>query len=71
MLTLTNALTAIATVLYHHTSFARQQGDRMLNALWIVLSGMAIIFAVLGILFLVMVLLNKLVRPREKKDQKG
>ncbi len=43
----------------------------MLNALWIVLLGMAIIFAVLGILLLVMVLLSKLVRPREKEEQKG
>ena len=41
----------------------------MLNALWIVLLGMAIIFAVLGILLLVMALLNKLARPKE--DQKG
>jgi Na+-transporting methylmalonyl-CoA/oxaloacetate decarboxylase gamma subunit len=43
----------------------------MLNALWIVLLGMAIIFAVLGILLLVMVLLTKLVRPREKEEKKG
>ena len=43
----------------------------MLNALWIVLLGMAIIFAVLGILLLVMVLLSKLVRPKEKEEQKG
>jgi Na+-transporting methylmalonyl-CoA/oxaloacetate decarboxylase gamma subunit len=43
----------------------------MLNALWIVLLGMAIIFAVLGILLLVMVLLSRLVRPREKEEQKG
>ena len=44
----------------------------MLNALWIVLLGMAIIFAVLGILLLVMVLLGRLVRPRgtqEKEDK--
>jgi Na+-transporting methylmalonyl-CoA/oxaloacetate decarboxylase gamma subunit len=39
----------------------------MLNALWIVLLGMAIIFAVLGILLLVMVFLGKLVRPRKKE----
>jgi Na+-transporting methylmalonyl-CoA/oxaloacetate decarboxylase gamma subunit len=57
--------------LYHHPNFVRQQRDRMLNALWIVLLGMAIIFAVLGILLLVMVLLSKLVRPREKEEQKG
>jgi Na+-transporting methylmalonyl-CoA/oxaloacetate decarboxylase gamma subunit len=43
----------------------------MLNALWIVLLGMAIIFAVLGILLLVMVLLTKLVRPGEKEEKKG
>jgi len=67
----TNALTAIATVLYHHTNFARQEGCRMLNALWIVLLGMAIIFAVLGVLFLVMVLLSKLVRPRGKEEKRG
>ncbi len=41
----------------------------MLNAVWIVLSGMAIIFAVQGILFLVMVFVDKLVRPREQKEQ--
>jgi len=39
----------------------------MLNALWIVLLGMAIIFAVLGILLLVMTFLDKLVRPRGEK----
>ena len=43
----------------------------MLNALWIVLLGMAIIFAVLGILLLVMVILGKLVVPKEKKGTKG
>jgi len=43
----------------------------MLNALWIVLLGMAIIFAVLGILLLVMVLLSRLVRRKEKEEQKG
>lgn len=43
----------------------------MLNALWIVLLGMAIIFAVLGILLLVMVLLGKLVKSREKQGKKG
>jgi len=41
----------------------------MLNAVWIVLSGMAIIFAILGILFLVMTFLDKLVRLREKKGE--
>ena len=43
----------------------------MLNALWIVLLGMAIIFAVLGILYLVMVFINRLVRAGEKKGAKG
>jgi len=38
----------------------------MLDALWIVLLGMAIVFAVLGILLGTMILLNKLIRPREK-----
>ena len=42
----------------------------MLNALWIVLLGMAIIFAVLGILLLVMILLGKLVEPRKKEEEK-
>jgi Na+-transporting methylmalonyl-CoA/oxaloacetate decarboxylase gamma subunit len=41
----------------------------MLNALWIMLLGMAIIFAVLGILLLVMILLAKLVRSREKEEK--
>jgi Na+-transporting methylmalonyl-CoA/oxaloacetate decarboxylase gamma subunit len=41
----------------------------VLNALWIVVLGMAIIFAVLGILLLVMALLGKLARPREKKGE--
>jgi Na+-transporting methylmalonyl-CoA/oxaloacetate decarboxylase gamma subunit len=43
----------------------------MLSALWIVLLGMAIIFAVLGILLLVMVLLSKLVRPKKKEEKEG
>jgi len=42
----------------------------MLNAFWIILLGMAIIFAVLGILLLVMILLGKLVRPRDKQEKK-
>lgn len=37
----------------------------MLNALWIVLLGMLIIFAVLGVLLGVMTLLNKLIKPEE------
>jgi Na+-transporting methylmalonyl-CoA/oxaloacetate decarboxylase gamma subunit len=38
----------------------------MLDALWIVLLGMAMVFTVLGILLGAMILLNKLIRPREK-----
>jgi Na+-transporting methylmalonyl-CoA/oxaloacetate decarboxylase gamma subunit len=38
----------------------------MLDALWIVLLGMAMVFAVLGILLGAMTLLNKLIKPREK-----
>ena len=38
----------------------------MLDALWIVLLGMAMVFAVLGILLGAMIVLNKLIRPREK-----
>jgi Na+-transporting methylmalonyl-CoA/oxaloacetate decarboxylase gamma subunit len=37
----------------------------MLNALWIVILGMVIIFAVLGILLLVMLALGKIFKPRE------
>jgi Na+-transporting methylmalonyl-CoA/oxaloacetate decarboxylase gamma subunit len=63
-----DALTAITTLLYHNSS-ARQYGTTMLNALWIVLLGMAIIFAVLGILLLVMILLGKLFKPKEKEGK--
>jgi len=38
----------------------------MLDALWIVILGMAMVFAVLGILLGAMILLNKLIKPREK-----
>jgi len=65
-----DALTATNSLLYHNNS-ARQERSRMLNALWIVLLGMAIIFAVLGILLLIMILLGKLVRPREEEEKKG
>jgi Na+-transporting methylmalonyl-CoA/oxaloacetate decarboxylase gamma subunit len=37
----------------------------MIDALWIVLLGMAIIFAVLGILLGMMILLNKLIKPNK------
>jgi len=56
--------------LYHNNS-ARQYGTTMLNALWIVLLGMAIIFAVLGILLLVMILLNRLFKSKEKEGETG
>jgi Na+-transporting methylmalonyl-CoA/oxaloacetate decarboxylase gamma subunit len=59
------------TALLYYNNLARQERSRMLNALWIVLLGMAIIFAVLGILLLVMVLLGKLVKPRKKEEKKG
>jgi Na+-transporting methylmalonyl-CoA/oxaloacetate decarboxylase gamma subunit len=39
----------------------------MIDALWIVLLGMAIVFGVLGLLLGAMTLLNKLIRPREKE----
>ena len=42
----------------------------MLNALWVVLLGMAIIFAVLRVLLLVMTFLDRLVRPKEKKEER-
>ena len=38
----------------------------MLDALWIVLLGMAMIFAVLGVLLGMMILLNKLIKSGEK-----
>jgi len=38
----------------------------MLDAFWIVLLGMALVFGVLGLLLGAMILLNKLIRPREK-----
>jgi Na+-transporting methylmalonyl-CoA/oxaloacetate decarboxylase gamma subunit len=66
---MTNALTAIATLLYHHLNSTTRQRYTMLNALWIVLLGMAIIFAVLGVLLLVMVLLGKFARPKEKNEK--
>ena len=39
----------------------------MLNALWIVILGMAIIFAVLGVLLLIMTFLDRLIRPKEEE----
>jgi len=70
MLIPTDALTATTALLYYN-NLTKQERSKMLNALWIVLLGMAIIFAVLGILLLVMILLGKLVKPREKQEKKG
>lgn len=39
----------------------------MLNALWIALLGMAIIFVVLSVLLGVMILLRRLVKSKEKE----
>jgi Na+-transporting methylmalonyl-CoA/oxaloacetate decarboxylase gamma subunit len=41
----------------------------MLNALWIVILGMVIIFAVLGILLLVMLVLSKIFKPKEQNQE--
>ena len=41
----------------------------MLNALWIVILGMVIIFVVLGILLLVMIALGKLFKSKEEKQE--
>ena len=41
----------------------------MLTALWIVISRMLVIFAVLGVLYLALILLNKLVRLKDKKEE--
>jgi Na+-transporting methylmalonyl-CoA/oxaloacetate decarboxylase gamma subunit len=38
----------------------------MLDALWIVLLGMALVFGVLALLHAAMTLLNKLIKPKEK-----
>lgn len=43
----------------------------LLDALWIVLLGMAIIFATLAILLLVIFLLNKLLRPKEEGEEEA
>ena len=39
----------------------------MIDAMWIVLLGMAIIFIVLVVLMVMMILLDKLIKPREKE----
>ena len=41
----------------------------MLNALWIVILGMVIIFAVLGILLLVMIALGRLFKSKGEKQE--
>lgn len=41
----------------------------MLNAVWIVILGMVIIFAVLGILLLVMLALGKIFKPKAEKQE--
>jgi Na+-transporting methylmalonyl-CoA/oxaloacetate decarboxylase gamma subunit len=41
----------------------------MLNAVWIVILGMLIIFAVLAVLLLVMYLLGKIFKPAEQKGE--
>ena len=42
----------------------------MLIALWIVVTRMLIIFAVLGVLFLAIILLNKLVGLKAKEEKR-
>jgi hypothetical protein len=64
-----DALTDTTPLLYHN-NLARQERSIMLSALWIVLLGMAIIFAVLGILLVVMILLGKLIKPKQKQEEK-
>ena len=39
----------------------------MVDALWIVISRMVIIFAVMGVLWLAIVILNRVARPKTKK----
>ncbi len=41
----------------------------MLNAVWIVILGMLIIFAVLGILLLVMLALGKIFKPKAENQE--
>jgi len=43
----------------------------MLNALWMVLGGMAIVFAVLAVVLLVMAMLRKVFRPKDGSDAEG
>lgn len=39
----------------------------MLEALWIVILGMIIIFVIMAVLFFVLIAVNKLFKPAEKK----
>ncbi len=41
----------------------------MLNAVWIVILGMVIIFSVLGILLLVMLALGKIFKPKSENQE--
>ena len=41
----------------------------MLNALWIIILGMVIIFVVLGILLLVMLVLGKIFKPKAENEE--
>ena len=43
----------------------------MLNALWFILAGMAIVFATLGLLLVVMAGLNRLMAPKPGAKARG
>jgi hypothetical protein len=66
-----------AMLLFHFTAYKLSNtyskidttkfgGIEMLDALWIVILGMAIIFIVLGVLLGMMTLLNKLLKPKKE-----
>ena len=42
----------------------------MVNALWIALIGMAIVFAALGVVLLAMIVLRRVFRPKEETKEK-
>ena len=76
-------LTVLSSVLYsfsldfklpilpYENDFQHSESEAaMLNALWIVILGMVIIFAVLGILLLVLIALGKIFKPK-KDNQEG
>ena len=48
-----------------------QRGIEVLDAIWITLGGMAIVFATLAILMLVMIGLCKWLKPKEEEKEKG